>query len=238
MQNAPKSVKSSESGNKPMPRAALLHLDDETGRGLRDAFKQFGVQTIVVEDGGAARLQKEKFEAIVLRLVPGAEELLTAARNSPSNRRVVVYGLAKTTAEAMRFSQYGINAVVAEPIERQAVLKVVRATYLLVIHELRRYVRIPIVTPLKITYNNRTHEATTVEISAGGMCANTGLAAVAKEAEGMELLFELPGIPKIKVNSGVCWRRERDNQLGLRFDSADDRRLAVRRWIDDYLESL
>jgi len=36
------------------------------------------------------------------------------------------------------------------------------------------------------------------------------------------------------VGSNVCWQREPD-LLGVRFDAGDKRRLAVKKWIDDYL---
>src|SRR5258708_32556242 len=63
---------------------------------------------------------------------------------------MVIYGLARNTQEALRHSAYGINAVLNEPLERQSVLRVVRSTYLLVVHELRRYVRIPVVTEISV----------------------------------------------------------------------------------------
>jgi PilZ domain-containing protein len=232
------SPKLAEAGSKPVPRVALLHLDADTNRTMRDIFKQFGVTAVPIESEGGARLQKEKFEAIVVRLADGAEELLTAARNSPSNKRVVIYGLATGGAEAMRFSKFGINAVLNFPLERQAALKVVRATHLLVIHELRRYVRIPIVLPVSITYNNRKSEASSIEISAGGMCLKSDLAPIVKEAQGVDIAFELPGTQKVAVSAAVCWRREKDGQFGVRFETADDRRIHVKRWIDTYLESL
>ncbi len=82
----------------------------------------------------------------------------------------MIYGIARNTQEALRFSAYGINAVLDEPLDRQSVLKIVRATHLLVIHELRRYVRIPIVSPAEIDTGNRvTTPVTTVEVSSGGM---------------------------------------------------------------------
>ncbi len=232
------SPKLAEASTKPVPKVALLHLDADTNRAMRDIFKQFGVTAVPIESDGGPRLQKEKFEAIVVRLGDGAEELLTAARNSPSNKRVIVYGLAAGGAEAMRFSKFGINAVLNFPVERQTALKVVRATHLLVIHELRRYVRIPIVLPVAIRYNNRNSEGSSVEISAGGMCLKSDLAPIVKEAQGVDVTFELPNTPKVSVSAAVCWRREKEGQFGIRFETTDDRRLAVKRWIETYLESL
>ena len=69
----------------------------------------------------------------------------------------------------MRYSSYGINAVLDEPLDRQSVLKVVRATHLLVIHELRRYVRIPVASQVEFDVNGRPVVGTTVEVSSGGI---------------------------------------------------------------------
>ena len=63
---------------------------------------------------------------------------------------MVIYGLGGSAQDAMRFSRYGVNAVFQEPLDRPAALKLVRATQMLVLHEFRRYVRIPIITEISI----------------------------------------------------------------------------------------
>ena len=55
------------------------------------------------------------------------------------------------------------------PLDRQDVLKVVRATQKLVIHELRCYVRIPLVTNVNVEADRQTMAATTQEVSGGGI---------------------------------------------------------------------
>jgi hypothetical protein len=177
---------------------------------------------------------RQKFEACVVRLYdPDADRILKAARNSPSNRRLVVYGIARNTQEALRYSSYGINAVLDEPLDRQSVLKVVRATHLLVIHELRRYVRIPVVSQAEIDTGSRA-PATTVEVSSGGMSVRC--ATQLPKSDPIRLLLSLPGMEKLSVRAFICWYRETDKVYGLRFDSSDERRLKVRSWIDQYLE--
>ena len=107
----------------------------------------------------------------MLRLYdPEADKILKAARSSPSNRRLVIYGIARNTQEALRYSSYGINAVLDEPLDRQSVLKIVRATHLLVIHELRRYVRVPLAAQAEVDTGSRGNaQVTTVEVSSGGI---------------------------------------------------------------------
>jgi hypothetical protein len=217
-------------------RIASIHIDPACNAFLNDCFRQFGITVVPAEGDPAAIFNRQKFEACVLRLYdPDADRILKAARNSPSNRRLVVYGIARNTQEALRYSTYGINAVLDEPLDRQSVLKVVRATHLLVIHELRRYVRIPVVSQAEIDSGNRMPAAaTTVEVSSGGMSVRCSTPL--PKSDPIRLILSLPGIEKLSVRAFICWYRETDKVYGLRFDSSDERRLKVRGWIDQYLE--
>ncbi len=219
---------------KAVARAALVNVDEASSAVLHDSFRQFGIQTVALGADFAQRLQKEKFEALVLRLNDEAVEVLEAARNSPSNRRVVIYGIAATSKQALRYSKYGVNSVLGDPVERQSALRVVRATHLLVVHELRRYVRIPIVIQIAMNTETRRLVAHTQEISGGGMSVR----ASAKLAIGqpVEVVFDLPKRPGIKIASTVCWVRDMDGLAGLRFNADDQRRLPVKDWIEDYLD--
>ena len=157
------------------------------------------------------------------------------ARNSPSNRRMVIYGIARNTSEALRFSSFGINAIFDEPLERPAVLRVARATHLLVIHELRRYVRIPVVTEITVDAGRtNTIVAASQEVSAGGLSLRSPSPIPPQDM--VRLTFTLPGTKTIKIRAQVCWERRNDELYGLRFDNTDDARSAVKNWIDQYLE--
>jgi hypothetical protein len=216
-------------------RIASIHIDPACNSFLNDCFRQFGIMVIPADDDPVMLLNRQKFEACVLRLYdPDADRILKAARNSPSNRRLVIYGIARNTQEALRYSAYGINAVLDEPLDRQSVLKVVRATHLLVIHELRRYVRIPVASQVEFDVNGRSVIGTTVEVSSGGISIRC-LAPLPK-SDAIRLNLALPGIEKLNVRAFVCWYRESDKVYGMRFDSTDERRLRVRGWIDQYLE--
>jgi len=216
-------------------RIASIHIDPACNSFLNDCFKQFGILVVPADDDPVTLLNRQKFEACVLRLYdPDADRILKAVRNSASNRRLVVYGIARNTQEALRYSAYGINAVLDEPLDRQSVLKVVRATHLLVIHELRRYVRIPVVSQVEVEVANRTLTVTAVEVSSGGMSVRN--ATPLPTGEAIRLNLALPGLEKLSVRAFVCWYRDSDKIYGLRFDPTDERRLRVRGWIDQYLE--
>jgi hypothetical protein len=216
-------------------RIASIHIDPACNTFLNDCFRQFGITVVPAEGDPILLLNRQKFEACVLRLYdPEADRILKAARNSPSNRRLVVYGIARNTQEALRYSNYGINAVLDEPLDRQSVLKVVRATHLLVIHELRRYVRIPVASQTEFDVNGRPVIGTTVEVSSGGISIRC-LAPLPK-SDAIRVTLSLPGIEKLYVRAYVCWYRDSDKVYGMRFDPTDERRLRVRGWIDQYLE--
>ena len=217
-------------------RVLLAGVDDPTVAVLRECFKQFSIQTVSSQNDAEKRLQKEKFEACAVPLGwTEAENVLNAARNSSSNSRIVIYGISRNTQESMRFSKLGINAIIDYPVERQAALKVVRSTHLLVVHELRRYVRIPVVAEVKVDLGQNHFPASSVEISAGGMSMRSDVR-VPKE-QPVQVSFSLPPTGKLIVaRATVCWKREDNEMFGVRFDPTDERRLEVKRWIDSYLE--
>lgn len=216
-------------------RAASVHIDNACNAFMHDCFKQFGIHVVSLAGDPITAFSRQKFEACVLRLYdPQAEAILKAARGSNSNKGIVMYGIARTAQEALRYSSYGINAIFDEPLDRQSVLKVVRATHLLVIHELRRYVRVPVVAEALIETNSTTAKATTVEVSSGGMSVRTATAL--SRSDSVQITAKLPGMDRLEVRASVSWVRPADKMYGLRFDPADPRRQNVRRWIDQYLE--
>lgn len=217
-------------------RIALIDIKESARRILSDCFRQFGIETMVMTGDIPNRLQKEKFEACVVKLDPAAEAVMGAARVSTSNSRMVIYGLGGSVQEALRYSKYGINAVFNEPLERPAALKLVRATQMLVLHEFRRYVRIPVITEISVvTGDSRRFTATSQEISSGGMSMRSE--DEVSPGQSMEISFALLTLPRIWVRGTVSWQKPHSKSFGIRFDPQDERRLRIKEWIDAYLES-
>jgi hypothetical protein len=227
-------VAPARSTKKAAARVALVDLKESSRFLLTECFRQFGIETVLVSSGAAERLHLEKFEACVLKLAPGADQIMESARTSKSNSRVVIYGLGGSAQEAMRYSKYGINAMFQEPLERPATMKLVRATHMLVLHEFRRYARIPIMTEVTVVSNDGHRlSASSIEVSSGGMSLKS--AEDMPSGTSVEISFSLLTLPRVNVRGVVTWRKTKS--FGVHFDPADDRRHKVKEWIDAYLES-
>jgi len=193
----------SPTSRKAAARAALVGFPEPHHSLLSECFRQFGIEPVPVKAEPAELLRREKYEACVLALANAkeAEEAMEAARGSRSNSRCVIYGVGGSAQDAMRFSKYGINAMFHEPLERPAMLKLVRATRPLVLHEFRRYVRIPVMTEVSLIGDGRRTTATSIEMSSGGMSLKT----VEDFSTGanVEISFALMTLPRVNVRAVV-----------------------------------
>jgi Tfp pilus assembly protein PilZ len=214
-------------------RTALVGLNESTRTLLAECFRQFNIETVAMSSDAAERLNQEKFEACVLGLGEGADSVMEAVRRSASNSRCVIYGVGGDARDAMRYSKYGINAVFKEPLERPAALKLVRATRTLVQHELRRYVRIPVMTEVSIVGDGRRVSATSIELSAGGLSVQS--AEEFSTGTNIEVSFSLLTLPRVSVRGAVTWRKPK--KFGVQFDAADQRRQKIKAWIDSCLDN-
>lgn len=215
---------------------ALIGLDEKSARLLRDSFKQFGIETAAFDlEAAPPRFKKEKFEGVVLDLSSeDAGKLLINIRGSANTQRMVVYGICATAQEALRYSHYGVNAIFNVPLDRQNTIRVIRATHLLVLHELRRYVRIPIVTDVSFRADGISRHGTMIEISGGGLSMETN--AKLSLGETVEVTFKLPKTRRdVSLRAQVAWVRPDHGTAGVRYEPMDPCRVDVKNWIDDYL---
>jgi PilZ domain-containing protein len=220
---------------KTIARVALFNLPESPLALLTECFRQFGVETVQVRHEHADRLQKEKFEACVLPLDPAAGPVIEMARASASNSRMVIYGLGGTAQDALRYSKLCLNAVFHEPLERSAAIKLVRSSRNLIAHEFQRYVRIPVMTEVRVTLADGSRvTATSQEISAGGMSLKS--AHPPELGSAVEVSFSLLTLPRVWLRGIVAWRKT-NKSFGIRFDPTDDRRQRLKDWLVAYLEA-
>jgi hypothetical protein len=227
------SPSSAVAARKAMARTALVGLSEPARALLTECFRQFGIEPVPISADAAERLHKEKFEACVLGLGKGADLLMEAARSSRSNSRCILYGVGGNAQQALQYSKYGINAIFHEPLERQAALKLIRATRMLVLHEFRRYVRIPVMTEVSVVGDKVRFNASSIEMSTGGMSLRTP--EEVPVGTNVEVSFSLLTLPRMTVKGAISWRKPK--LLGVRFDQADERRGKVKVWVNSYLEN-
>lgn len=217
---------------KKRPTVALFSIDRESQDILRDCFTQFSIDVTPVDD--TSFLRKDKFEGCVVSMAsPAVETTVAEARNSALQKRMVIYAVG-SGGNLRTLTKYGINVVLDSPITRPAALKAIHSTRLLLLNELRRYLRLPLAAPVSLEYESRRIAATSVEVSAGGMsisCKEKSLPI------GTTLFasFAVPGSAQLNMAGTICWIDEKHSEFGLRFEpSAEDRR-HVKAWIETYL---
>ena len=216
-------------------RVSLMGVNEPARTMLADCFRQFRIETVSVQEDFTHRMQNEKVDGCVVRLGPEAHSIMETARTSPANNRIILYGLGGSAQDAMQYSKFGVNAIFTEPLERSTTLKLVRATHSLVLHEFRRYVRVPVATEVGVTTSDgRRFTATSLDISSGGIslrgeCVSAGT--------GVEISFALLTLPRVWIRGSVTWENKKDIEIGVKFDATDERRMKVKEWIDAYLGS-
>jgi hypothetical protein len=216
-------------------RVALFDLAPASAQLVTECFRQSGIETVLISREHADRLQREKFEACVLPLGDRAGSIIELARGSASNARIIIYGLGGSAQDAMRYSKLCLNALFHEPLERSAAMKLVRSTRMLVLHEFRRYVRVPVMTEVGIVMADGGRiTATSQEISSGGMSLKGHH--VPEVASLVEVSFSLLTLPRVWVRGNVTWKKP-NKSFGVRFDSTDARRHRLKEWIVAYLEA-
>jgi hypothetical protein len=213
--------------------AALAGVDAVSAGTLHECFRHFGIDTVAIAAQDAARLAHERFDACVLPLDDRAEQVLTTIRQSPDNAHCVIYAICGGLPEAIRFSAHGINALFFYPVQRDAALLVVRTTQLMVLHQLRRYVRVPLITGVMVETGREKFSASTVEISSGGISMYTRARLAVPQS--VQVNLQLPRAGQLSLRAVVCWMRSEEELAGLRFEPGDPHRAQLRQWIEGYL---
>lgn len=213
-------------------RVAIVGLDSQTAATLMPLFEQFHICAEVLEDQAPQRLKYEKFDGCVVRLGIGADEVLNAARSNAANSRMVVYGVCNSIGDARPFSKFGINALLTLPLDRREALRAIKGSHLLVLHEFRRYVRIPLAADVTVTVSGTVIKGASTEISGGGMSLKMPVSL--NIGDRVEVTLSLPNGPALRTPAIVRWTRPAEQLIGIRFED-EDGRVKVKNWIDKYL---
>lgn len=94
----------------------------------------------------------------------------------------------------------------------------------------------PVVSEAVIETNNGRAAATTVEVSSGGFSVRSRTVLASQESVWVTL--SLPGLAPLSLRAYICWARAAERVYGPRFDPGDERRVKIRGWIDQFLETV
>ncbi len=210
-------------------KVAVVNVPELTVEIFRDCFKdvRVAIEPFAVES--ARRIHDQPADALLIDLsTHDAAKVLSAVRSNGGSRRCVIYAIG-TSADAARFWRYGINVLIEAPTALK-ILAAVRATYLLLVHRLRRHVRIPIVAPVRILAGKQRLRGTIRDISSGGL----NIAAVADAGAGhhVTVSFQLPDTEPFRLEGMICWKSK--DAFGVALFNCK-KQTKLRKWTDDYL---
>ncbi len=216
-----------------LPTVALVDLDENSVSVLRSCFKQFGVLTKSISTDELSRLQTEPFTGAVVPIYKDSHQIAKALQNGSPMPHLVIYGVYERLEQLGTFPLL-LSGGFSLPLDRPQVIRSIRTSFQLLKKELRRHVRIPLVTHATVDSAGIDVAAITQEISAGGISMISG-AEVATSAP-VRLAIALPGEPHISVDGVVCWARKENRVFGVSFAAANNDVDRIHHWVNSYLD--
>jgi DNA-binding response OmpR family regulator len=198
----------------------LLSRDTEVFRILRPTLEKLSIEVEVCQEAKKATeiLLSEKFDAVIVDCddLPGGIAVLEGLRATPSNKSSVTFAIVNgqktTTQEAFGM---GVNFVLHKPISALNASRCFNAALGFMLRERRRYFRLPLRMPVTLVVDNKPLQATSTDISEGGM-ALLAYRALPRNAKP-RLQFTLPATSlAFDVETEVAWA-DIKGRAGVRF---------------------
>ncbi len=207
-----------------MQRRALV-VDNEPGicQLLKTILNSNGMDALILASGGDAPryLDGEKFDVVFLGFPmpsPDGIELARQIRHSGFNQMTPIIMLSGDhhPAALSRGFEAGASFFVYKPVDKNHLLKLVRATQGTVEQQRRRFRRVPLQSKVHLKFEEGECECETVDISLNGMLVSAPFT-YPKGASALLRLHLSPGMRPI-TGSGSVKRTIGGNQMGIQFD--------------------
>jgi CheY-like chemotaxis protein len=164
-----------------MPSRVLVVDDDAAfGEMIGEVLRSVDIESLVLEHSGQALacLAKEKFDAVFLDVrmpAPDGIELTWKIRSGGLNVSTPIMMITGEQDRALlgRAFEAGANFFLYKPIDKQAILRLLRATKDSVEHEKRRFRRIKVSCNVLIESGAKQLRGTTLDMSMGGLFVQT-----------------------------------------------------------------
>lgn len=216
--------------------ALILTRDREVFSLLVPMLQNSGLMVAGAFDPGEAlkKLQRGKFDAVVIDCasVPDSADVLEALREGKSNRRAIAFAITEDPHDTQTAFKAGANFAIEKPLTQERVSRALQAAYGLIARERRRYMRLPVDSPLTVEPPDATPMRwNVINVSEGG------LGAIAPEANGkvpqgpVRIKFLIPqAAAEIEGKATVVWART--GRVGMQFTLLRPQaRVELDRWI-------
>ncbi len=218
----------------------MLSRDAEVFRVLRPMLEKLSIEVEICQEAKKASeiLISDKFDAVIVDCddLPGGVEVLEGLRGTPSNKNSVTFAIVNgkktTTQEAFGM---GVNFVLHKPLTALNANRCFNAALNFMLRERRRYFRQVAKMPVKIMLGERELQATSTNISEGGIALLLHQA-LPKNATP-RLQFTLPGSRlSMDVETEIAWA-DLKGCVGLRFlNLPSSSQELLEKWLNDQLE--
>lgn len=195
---------------------------------FQDSFANLNMSTQTVLWRDEMDIEQHRCDAFVVRLGSHAREFLASIRRSKLNRTAFVYGIGEERT-AIRSCRYAINSVLPD-CSPESISKAVEKSHLLLSKQLRKYARIPLVIPVRLSCRNQAIISTTRDLTATGMSIE--LRGQEWDKPDLEVTFILPEAAPFRLEATLLWKVE--ETIGLQFSSSKEQQ-RLKEWVDEYL---
>jgi DNA-binding response OmpR family regulator len=218
----------------------VLSKDPEVLRVIRPTLEKLSIEVEICHEAraGADILISDKFDAVIVDCddLNGGLAVLQGLKSTPSNKNSVAFailnGKRTTTQEAFGM---GANFVLQKPISALNAARCFHAALNFMVKERRRYFRQPVKMLVKVVVDGKTLNATSTNISEGGMALMMRESLPKKSAPVLK--FSLPGKKiHLEVEAEVAWIDVK-GFAGFRFRNLPkNRQTELENWLDERME--
>jgi CheY-like chemotaxis protein len=218
----------------------ILSKDPELVRVIRPTLEQLSIDVEICHEAraGADILITDKFDAVIVDCddLSGGLAVLQGLRSTPSNKNSVAFAIlnGKRTTTQDAFGM-GANFVLQKPISMLNAARCFHAALNFMIKERRRYFRQPVKMLVKVVYEGKTLNATSTNISEGGLAVQ--LREAPPKGAAPHLKFTLPNTNiHVDVEAEVAWVDVK-GLAGFRFhDLSKSSKQELEQWLDEQIE--
>jgi CheY-like chemotaxis protein len=203
----------------------VLVVDDNAAFGelIQEVLRTVDIESLVLTHSGQAVtcLAREKFDAVFLDVhmpTPDGIELTRKIRSGGLNVSTPIMMITGEDDRALlgRAFEAGANFFLYKPIDRHAILRLVRATNDSVEHEKRRFRRIKVSCNVSIESGGAQLEGSTLDMSIGGMFVQSS--GVLPMGTVAQVTVHLPSGPPLSFAARIL-RVAGGDCMGMQFEN-------------------